>query len=339
MRIGSPAPRASGNRAGRSRWGTAMIPVAIEAAQKIPVPPGGKAPRLRGWQQIRMSPAEVQQHLAQQGNIAIRLGSASDDLVDADLDCPEALPLADTYLPPTQAVFGRASKPRSHRLYRAPGAVYASFADPLDGSMLLELRADGRDGGAHLTLIPPSVADSEQRKWLGDVIEPADVDAAVLTRRMAWLAIGCLTMRHLSEHVAQHPGPDLPALLWEADHALGRAAYRWIGEPAPDEPKRCPRARSEMRREDLDLAELVAALPNNFNWVEWNRLGMAIYRASAGSEDGFIAFDDLSARSPKYDPHAVRERWRNYRRSPPSRIGLGTLVYIAREHGWRGGGA
>ena len=72
-----------------------MIPVAIEVAQKIPVPPGGKAPRLRGWQQIRMSPAEVQEHLARQGNIAIRLGRASGDLVDADLDCIEALELAD----------------------------------------------------------------------------------------------------------------------------------------------------------------------------------------------------------------------------------------------------
>ena len=68
--------------------------------------------------------------------------------------------------------------------------------------------------------------------------------------------------------------------------------------------------------EELDLAKLVAAIENNFTWEEWNRVGMAIYGASGGSEDGFIAFDDLSARSPKYNPHAVRERWRNYQKLP-----------------------
>jgi hypothetical protein len=94
-----------------------------------------------------------------------------------------------------------------------------------------------------------------------------------------------------------------------------------------------------MSREEIDLAELVASIPNNFDWVEWNRLGMAIYAATGGSEEGFVAFADLSARSSKYNPHATRERWRNYRRSPPSRIGLGTLIHIGREHGWRRGAA
>jgi len=278
----------------------------------------------------------VLQHLARGGNVAMRLGRASGDLVDADLDCAEALDLADIYLPATRAEFGRSSRPRSHRCYVSPGAVFASFADPLDGSMLVELRADGRDGGAHLTLIPPSAADGERREWHGDVVEPSAVDAPVLTRRMAWLAIGCLTMRHLSEHVACRPGPDMPPLLWETDHDLGRAAYRWIGELAPDEPRQYPRRRSDMSREEIDLAELVAAIPNTFDWVEWNRIGMAIYHATGGSESGFIAFDDLSARSPKYDPHATRARWNNYRRSPPSRVGIGSLLYLARQYGYRG---
>ncbi len=151
------------------------LPPALDGAQLVPVPPGEKAARSKGWPQIRLSPAETQEHLASGGNVAMRLGRASGDLVDADLDCIEAMALAPIYLPATGATFGRPSKPSSHRLYRSPGAVYASFADPLDGSMLLELRADGRDGGAHLTLIPPSVADGERREWHGDAIEPAVV--------------------------------------------------------------------------------------------------------------------------------------------------------------------
>jgi hypothetical protein len=307
----------------------------LDGWQLVPVPPGEKAPRCKGWPEMRLSPAEAQQHVARSGNLAVRLGRASGDLVDADLDCAEALALAGIYLPATGAIFGRASKPQSHRLYRSPGAVYAAFADPVDGSMLLELRADGRDGGAHLTLIPPSVTDGGRREWHGDTIEPAEVDAAVLTRRMAWLAIGCLMMRHVSEHAARRPGPDLPAVLWEADPALGRAAYRWLGEPAPDQPRQHPKARHDMSEAEIDLAELVAAIPNNLDWASWNRVGMAIYAASGGSNEGSIVFDDFSAKSSKYNPHTTAERWRNYGRSPPSQIGIGTLVYLAREHGWR----
>jgi len=163
---------------------------ALVGAQFVPVLPGEKAARCKGWPDIRLSPDKIERQVAGSGNIAVRVGRASRGLVDADLDSGEALALADLYLPPTGAVFGRPSKLRSHRIYRARGAVFAAFAEPLDGSMLLELRADGRDGGAHLTLIPPSVADGERRTWDGDTVEQREIDAAVLGRRMAWLAIG-----------------------------------------------------------------------------------------------------------------------------------------------------
>jgi hypothetical protein len=71
------------------------------------------------------------------------------------------------------------------------------------------------NGDAHLTLIPPSVTDGEQRHWHRDTVEPAAVDAAVLIRRLGWLAVGCLTMRHLSPYAARRPNHDLPDILWE----------------------------------------------------------------------------------------------------------------------------
>jgi len=307
-----------------------VIPAALAHAQFVPVPPGEKSPRLTGWPKIRLSADQLTKHLASGGNLAIRVGPSSAEIIDLDLDCTEAIALADLYLPPTGAVFGRPSKPRSHRLYVAPGATYAGFADPLEGDTLLELRADGREGGAHVTLIPPSVTGGEQREWCGDSVVPATVGAAALARRAVWLAIGCLVARHVSRYAAERPGPDLVSLLWEADPVLGRPAYSWLGEPAPDEPRRHPKPRHAMSNAELRLAEIVAGIPNTFDWLGWNRIGMAIYAASGGSEEGLIAFDDLSARSPKYDPHTTRERWCNYRRSPPSRIGIGTLVHLAR---------
>jgi hypothetical protein len=43
-------------------------------------------------------------------------------------------------------------------------------------------------------------------------------------------------MRYLGQYTAKRPGPEFPRLLWEFDHELGRAAYRWLDQPPPDNP-------------------------------------------------------------------------------------------------------
>jgi len=298
------------------------------------IPANSKNPGRKDWHAATSTLVEIERHVGRGGNIGLLTGSGA-GIVDIDLDCPEALALASIYLPETGAVFGRASKPASHRLYIAPGAIYECFSDPSDGSTLMELRAPGRDGGAHQTLIPPSTADGECREWINDRIELATIDASILGRRVAWLAIGCLVMRHVSEHAARRPGWDLPDLLWEYNQQLGRRAYRWAGQLAPDERPRDVKPRRDYTNAELRLDEVVAAIVNDFDWHDWNRAGLAIYDASGGSQLGFICFDDLSSRSSKYDPHAVLERWKNYRRSPPNRIGLGTLVHLAKQAGWK----
>lgn len=295
----------------------------------VPVLAGSKRAVLRNWPNRQFGLGDF----GNGENVAIMLGQRSAGLVDVDLDCEESVELADLYLPQTGAIFGRTSKPRSHRLYIAAGAAFETFADPVARATLLELRADGRDGGAHLTLAPPSVADGERREWC-DAIEPATVNSRVLRLCVARLAIGCLVLRYVSEHAARRPGPDLPRKLWEYDHDLGRPAYRWLGRPDPEAPRRYPRRRDEQGPHDIDLAELVAAIPNNCDWHEWNRIGMAIFAASRDRGDGRVIFDNFSAKSPRYDPHAVAERWRNYTKSPPSQIGRGTLVHLARQAVW-----
>ena len=67
----------------------------------------------------------------------------------------------------------------------------------------------------------------------------------------------------------------------------------------------------------------------------WNVIGMAAWRASGGA--AFDAFDRFSQRSGKYDAAATVERWEHYPRSPPSRLGAGTLFFLARQAvpGWR----
>ena len=72
----------------------------------------------------------------------------------------------------------------------------------------------------------------------------------------------------------------------------------------------------------------------DLHWDDWNRIGMALYQATAGA--GFEIFDDWSRRSTKYDQEATRERWEGIRRSPPDRIGGGLIFRLAREGGWQG---
>lgn len=108
------------------------------------VPCRNKRPRLGQWQKHRPSREEIAKDFARPGNIGIRLGTASANLIDVDLDSEAAIALASTFLPSTGAIFGRASKPRSHWLYLVdPPPKPAQYKD-VGGKMLVELRSTGQ---------------------------------------------------------------------------------------------------------------------------------------------------------------------------------------------------
>ena len=58
---------------------------------------------------------------------------------------------------------------------------------------------------------------------------------------------------------------------------------------------------------------------------------MTIWRSTDGSEEGRLAFHAWSAKARKYDQAETEKRWQHYFRSPPARLGFGSLVYRARE--------
>jgi hypothetical protein len=88
----------------------------------------------------------------------------------------------------------------------------------------------------------------------------------------------------------------------------------------------------------LDIAAALAVIPNNGppDWDHWNRIGMATWGASGGSEDGLAAFCAWSAKNASHNQQECLKRWNHYRHSPPTNIGAGTLFYLAREAqpGW-----
>ena len=81
-----------------------------------PVPIGRKSkkPIDKGWQKRRFDPAQFNGNAQ---NVAVQLGAVSGGLCDVDLDSKLAIGLALDLLPPTDAIFGRRSKPCSHQLY------------------------------------------------------------------------------------------------------------------------------------------------------------------------------------------------------------------------------
>jgi hypothetical protein len=80
------------------------------------------------------------------------------------------------------------------------------------------------------------------------------------------------------------------------------------------------------------VAAALAVIPNdNLGWSDWNRIGMATWRATKGSDDGFAAFMAWSSKSNKHNADTTGERWRHFASSPPTEVSAGTLFYEAKK--------
>jgi putative DNA primase/helicase len=162
--------------------------------QPLPIPLHKKAPAFTDWTSFRVD-GNAEEFFSGLGNIGVLLGEPSQRLVDVDLDAPEALTVSTYFLPPTGAVFGRATKPRSHCLYVVETPVStAKFKDPTrprDTSMIVELRSTGAQ-----TIFPPSTHPSGELVQWHEAAEPAPVSAEELLRRVRSLAAAALLVRH-----------------------------------------------------------------------------------------------------------------------------------------------
>jgi hypothetical protein len=89
----------------------------------------------------------------------------------------------------------------------------------------------------------------------------------------------------------------------------------------------------EAQADPLRLAAALDDIPNIAapDWEWWNRVGMAVWRATGGSQIGFEAFDAWSQRNPSYSAKETRARWDHYPSSPPDRIGAGSVFHMATE--------
>ena len=127
----------------------------------VPVHPESKRPIPTAWQNRTLEDVHPETDFPTDENIGIVLGKPSNDLVDIDLDCDEAVRAAPLLLPKTDVVFGRSGRPNSHWLYTVQNCGgRVEYSGPGNEGMLVEYRADGCQ-----TVAPPSTHIS------GEVVE------------------------------------------------------------------------------------------------------------------------------------------------------------------------
>ena len=161
----------------------------------------------RGWRVARLLPCDkipiggkdwpslvpAPEDFGDADNIGVVLGEASQGLADIDLDTPEAIVLAPSFLPPT-ATFGRPSTPRSHWIYCAPNAKTRKISSARTN--FLELRANARSGAGVQTMVPPSYHGEAQEllAWTDDT-PVLTIDARELLGRFTRLALATILRR------------------------------------------------------------------------------------------------------------------------------------------------
>jgi len=195
----------------------------------VPVPKDSKRAVLSGWQKLRLCNDQVEAYFTNDANIGLILGEASGCLVDVDLDCPEAVELADDFLPSTPAVTGRPSRPGSHRWYYADVPKTKKYTDPIHGKMVVELRSNGGQ-----TVVGPSIhPDGEPYERLTG--EPARVPGPMLKACVEALYDAVLKQRY-PDGVPAKPRPVLttPAPPREIDPArVEERAIAYLAKMAP----------------------------------------------------------------------------------------------------------
>jgi hypothetical protein len=171
----------------------------------IAIPRGSKNPNRKGWQKERWAIDDLPRCFNNGQNIGLLLGEPSSGLVDVDLDSPEARSIAESVLPVTSMISGRAGSPFSHRWYICnPLILTTKFLDPSfaktdNRAMLVEVRSTGGQ-----TLVPPSIHPTgEIYQWHGE-LSPALVSGDVLLQSVRKLAACSLAARHWKRGQRHH---------------------------------------------------------------------------------------------------------------------------------------
>lgn len=284
-------------------------------------PVHGKKPWLPKWQKQRLPPDEFATHFRAGVNVGVLNGAMSGGLVDVDLDAPEALAVADAFLPDTALCFGRPSAPRSHRLYRCtPPPGTTPIMNP-DGDMLIELRSDGSQ-----TVWPPSThAPSGERVAFEAKGEPSVVDASALLACVEQTAACALLAQRWPKEVgSRHAVANAAAgylLLGGVPEDIARKLVRLAAWAAGDEEYRDRGRDVGATAKALASGKTVtsgATLANLVGHEVVSRLGAWLHFSAPRAETKGATATPIIARLSDVEPEQVR--WLDTGRIPLGKV-------------------
>ncbi|MBD0275438.1 MAG: PriCT-2 domain-containing protein, partial [Acetobacteraceae bacterium] len=97
-----------------------------------------------------------------------------------------------------------------------------------------------------------------------------------------------------------------------------------------------PRTPGAAQAPVADVAAALLHIPNtDVHWKEWLDLGYATYGATGGSDAGLEAWAAWSAKSAKHSDDECLKQWNRFHKSPPTKIGAGTVFFHAKAAGWQ----
>lgn len=83
-----------------------------------------------------------------------------------------------------------------------------------------------------------------------------------------------------------------------------------------------------------DIKDMLTYLNPSMGYDDWLRIGMAIHASTDGDSDGLLVWDDWSRGGESYRDGLCDNKWHTFGKSGSDAVGIGTLIYMAKEAGW-----
>jgi Virulence-associated protein E/Primase C terminal 2 (PriCT-2)/Bifunctional DNA primase/polymerase, N-terminal len=279
-----------------------------------PIPVEGKAPHIEGWQNKFDSTADEIRlwtkswHLAHNTGILAKFAPALDIDIMIEPAAEAVEMLAREFLEEHGDIHVRIGKPPKRliplRTDEPFVKLFCVFDDPSGKEHKIEFLGDGQQyvvDGIHPDTHKPY-------GWHGGELETIRREDLPYVRR---------------EDAKRLLDAATKLLVENFGFVLKNTNVSTANGSNPPDPGKDPQA-------DPDLvAAALAVIPNNADWERWYTIGMAVWRATAGSGESFAAFDAWSKKSPKYNAHTTAQKWAAFFKSPPTQIGAGTIFYLA----------
>jgi RecA-family ATPase len=284
----------------------------------VPIKPGTKRPATKGWPEIDFNSKGFDRIF---NGFGIGVKGAKTPGVDFDIDdekvCRQMLAWCYQYFGAAPIRIGRA--PRSLLVYKSD--------EPLKRSRSTLYRSP--DGASHqIELI------GKGGQFVAYAIHP-DTGLPYLWPEQELTEVP-------SDKLSEITQDDVDALFQHFDDVAVEAGWTRV-EPAPltrlkeQKPRQ---AAHELTAAIHDLRAAMSVIPiQPETYDRWRKIGMALYHATEGSNEGFAQWDEWSSRGEKYDPDVMGGKWRSFGGPSPGAV-LGARTIFAEadkvDPTWRG---